>query len=62
MTKSNLAEGGFIWLTLPYCSLTLKEAWTDLYKAGTGRQELMQRPWRAAAYWLVPHGWLTLPS
>jgi hypothetical protein len=31
-------------------------------KAGTWRQELMQRPWRNAAYWLAPHGLLILLS
>jgi len=25
-------------------------------------QELMQRPWRGAAYWFTPHGLLSLPS
>jgi hypothetical protein len=26
------------------------------HKAGTWRQELMQRPWRSAAYWIAsPH-------
>ena len=25
-------------------------------KAGTRRQELMQRPWRGTVYWLVPRG------
>jgi hypothetical protein len=25
-------------------------------------QELMQRPWRSAAYWLAPHGLLSLLS
>jgi hypothetical protein len=29
-------------------------------RAGTWRQELMQRPWRGAAYWLAPHGLLSL--
>jgi hypothetical protein len=29
-------------------------------RAGTWRQELMQRSWRDAAYWLVPHGLLSL--
>jgi hypothetical protein len=31
-------------------------------KAETWRQELMQRPWRGAAYWLAPHGLLGLLS
>ena len=31
-------------------------------KAGTWRQELMERPWRNAAYWLAPHGLLSLLS
>ena len=29
-------------------------------RAGTWRQVLMQRPWRDAAYWLAPHGSLSL--
>ena len=32
----------------------------NLNKAGTWRQELMQGPWRSAAYWLAPHGLLSL--
>ena len=31
-------------------------------RAGTWKQELMQRPWRGAAYWLVPHGMINLCS
>jgi hypothetical protein len=31
-------------------------------RAGTWRQELMQRPGRDAAYWLAPHGLLSLLS
>jgi hypothetical protein len=31
-------------------------------RAGTWRQELMQRPWRDAAYWLASHGLLSLLS
>ena len=31
-------------------------------RVGTRRQELIQRLWRSAAYWLVPHGLLSLLS
>jgi hypothetical protein len=31
-------------------------------KVGTWRQELMQRPWRGAAFWLAPCGLLSLLS
>jgi hypothetical protein len=31
-------------------------------KEGTWRQELMQRPWKGAVYWLVHHGLLTMLS
>ena len=31
-------------------------------RAGTWRQELMQRPWRGAAHWLALHGLLNLIS
>jgi hypothetical protein len=31
-------------------------------RAGTWRQELMQRPWRGAAYWLASPGLLSLLS
>ena len=31
-------------------------------RAGTWRQELMQRPWKSAAYWLAHHGSLSLLS
>lgn len=29
---------------------------------GGGAQELMERPWRAASYWLAPYSWLSLLS
>jgi hypothetical protein len=51
-----------IYLTLPYHSSSLKEVRTRA-QAGQGPgQELMQRPWRDAAYWLAPHGLLSLLS
>jgi hypothetical protein len=31
-------------------------------KEGSRRKELMQRPWRNVAFWLAPHGLLTLLS
>jgi hypothetical protein len=48
MTKSKLEMRGFIWLTLPYCSPSLKEVRTE-----TWRQELMQKLWNGVAYWLA---------
>jgi hypothetical protein len=50
VTKSNLGEKGLISLTVPDNSSSSKAV-----RAGTGRQELMQRPWRGAAYWLAHH-------
>jgi hypothetical protein len=32
------------------------------HRAGTWRQELMQRPWRGAAYWVASPGLLSLLS
>ena len=32
----------------------------NLSRAGTWRQEQMQRPWRGVGYWLVPDGLLSL--
>jgi hypothetical protein len=31
-------------------------------RAGTWRQEQVQKPWGVAAYWLVPHSLLSLLS
>ena len=52
MTKSHLRRKWFIWLTA-YSPLSREG------KAGTWRQELKKKPWKDAAYWLVP---LDLPS
>jgi hypothetical protein len=48
---SNLGRKGFIWITLSYHRSSLKEVSN---RAGTRRQELMQRPWEGPAYWLSP--------
>ena len=48
---------GFIWFTFPYCCSSSREIWT-----GTWRQDWMQRPWKGAAYWLIPHGLFSLLS
>ena len=32
------------------------------HRAGTWKQELMQRPWRDVAYWLASYGFLSLLS
>lgn len=45
--KSHLGREEFIWLTHPDHS-QLREA-----KVGAQRQELKQRPWRNAAFWLA---------
>jgi hypothetical protein len=31
-------------------------------RAGTQRQDLIERPWKGAAYWLARHGWFCLLS
>ena len=51
----------FIWLVL---SLFIIEGSQDRNsnRAGTWRQELMQRPWSSAAHWLAPHGLIRLLS
>jgi hypothetical protein len=35
---------------------------SNLHRAGTWRQELMQKPWRGAVYWLVSPGLFSLFS
>jgi hypothetical protein len=49
MTKSKLGTKEFIWFILPYPSSPLKEVRTQ-DREGTWKQELMQKPWRSAAY------------
>ncbi|KAM7325014.1 hypothetical protein ACRRTK_015267 [Alexandromys fortis] len=51
--QSNLGRKGFI-------SLTENSEGRNSHRAGIWRQELMQRPWKGAAYRLAPHGLLNL--
>ena len=56
--KLPLGRKGFIWLTLPnYCPTWCWDGNSN--KAGTWRQEWMQRPWRGAAYWLASNSLLS---
>jgi hypothetical protein len=56
--QSNLRRKGLIQLPLPHYGSSAKEI-----RTGTPmRQELMQRPWRGAAYSLALHGLLSLLS
>ena len=58
MTQSNLGRKGFIGVIY-----FIKESQGRNTKwAGTWKQELMQRPWRGATYWLAPEGLLSLLS
>jgi hypothetical protein len=59
--ERNLGTKGFIRLTLPQHCSSLKEVKSKISNmAGTWRQEVML--WRDAAYWLAPHGFLSLLS
>ncbi|MGE9804964.1 hypothetical protein ACQP3L_30725, partial [Escherichia coli] len=57
-TKSKLEREGFLSAHSFYHAGTAGQE----LKVGTWRQELVQRPWRGAAYGLVPHGLLSLLS
>jgi hypothetical protein len=50
--QSNLGKKGFLWLMLPHHSSSSKDR--DSSRAGTWRQELMQKPRRSAACWVAP--------
>ena len=52
---SKVGRRGIIWLVLPHHCASLKEVGT-----GSWKQELMQRLWKGAAYWLAPHDLLNL--
>jgi hypothetical protein len=70
--QKQLGRIGFLWLTPPYIHIYLYPYTHTVHhlrsqdrksnRAGTWRQELMQRPWRGAAYWLAPHLLLNLLS
>ena len=61
MTKSNLGKKGFVSaLRSISASITEGSQARNAKKAGIWRQELIQRPWRSAAYWLALHGLLIL--
>jgi hypothetical protein len=49
--RSNLGRNRFIWLTLSYTVEGSQDRNSN--RAGIQRQELMQRPWMAAAYFLA---------
>lgn len=53
--QTKMGREGFIWFTLPHCCSSLKEIRTmNSNRAGSWReQDLMQRPWRSAAYWFA---------
>jgi hypothetical protein len=55
MTKSKLDRKEFILLKKFPSLCSSKEA-----RAGIWRWELMQRPWKEAAHWIVSHGLLIL--
>jgi hypothetical protein len=61
MTKKHVEEER-AYLAYIYISLFIIEGCQDRKsnKVGTWRQELMQRPWRGAAYWFVSNDLLSL--
>ena len=61
MTKIQVGEER-VHLTYTFVSLFIIKRSQDRNssRVGTSRQQLMQRPWRGAAYWLTPHGLLSL--
>jgi hypothetical protein len=59
---SNLGRKGFIWLMLQSLLIIKGSQNRNSGRAGSWRQELMQKPWRGAAYWLPPHALLSLLS
>jgi hypothetical protein len=62
--KGNLLREERVYLSYTCTShfITKGSQVRNSHRAGTWRQELMPRPWRGAAYWLVPHGLFSLLS
>jgi hypothetical protein len=58
MTKKQVGEKGFIWLTITYCCSSPRKSGLELKQVR--KQELMQRPWRDILYWLASPGLLRL--
>jgi hypothetical protein len=54
MTESNFGKKKFISLVDPESQCTEGSQGRNSNKMGTLRQELMQRPWKGAVYWLSP--------
>ena len=53
MAKSNFGKAGFA---------SAYNSWARLHLCGKPGQEFKQRLWRKTAYWLAPHGLLSLLS
>jgi hypothetical protein len=55
MTKSKLGRKG---LHFHFVAITEGSQGRNPSRAGTWRQELMQRPWKRATYWLAHIGFI----
>jgi hypothetical protein len=62
VTKATLGGKGFFSLCFYITDHHQKKSGQELKQGGDLEQELMQSPWRVAAYWLAPHGFLSLFS
>ena len=60
-TEIGILGGGGIYSVYTSTALFITEGsqGRNSSRVGTWRQELMQRPWRDAAYWLAHHGLLS---
>jgi hypothetical protein len=63
MTKKQVGEERvYLTYTSTLLFITKGSQVRNSHRAGTWKQELMQRPWRDAAYWLASPGLLSLLS